>query len=88
MVSRSQRIVREISLIRAALKQKGYHLQKQPRQAVWVISCNNGKAYRLTYQPAPISAWSLHPPDSHASGLLGIIDRTLSNQPTSDEKIV
>jgi hypothetical protein len=79
-VSRGQHIVEEIKLIRSVLVQQGSRLQKQPKQAVWVIHLPNGKSYRLTYQPAPISAWSLHPPDSKASCLLGLIDRALNNQ--------
>lgn len=79
-MSRGQRVAQEISLIRTALAQQGDRLQKQPKQAVWVIHLHNGKSYRLTYQPAPISAWSLHPPDSDASRLLGVIDRTLNSR--------
>lgn len=79
-MSRGQHIVEEIKLIRSALVQQGNRLQKQPKQAVWVVHLGNGKSYRLTYQPAPISAWSLHPPDSEASRLLGMIDRALSHQ--------
>lgn len=79
-MSRGQRIAQEVSLIRSALAEHGYRLQKQPRQAVWVIHFTNDKSYKLTYQPSPINAWSLHPPDRNASHLLGIIDRTLNNQ--------
>ena len=81
-MSRGQRILQEIRLIRAAFAQQGYRMQKQPKQAVWVIRLKD-KSYRLTYQPTPISAWSLHPPDSEASRLLGMIDRTLNTPSTS-----
>ncbi len=77
-MSQGQRIIEQIKLIRSALIQQGDRIQKLPRQAVWLIH-HNGKSYRLTYQPAPIAAWSLHPPDSNASQLLGIIDRALNN---------
>lgn len=78
-MSRGQRILQEIRLIRAAFAHQGYRMQKQPKQAVWVIRLKD-KSYRLTYQPAPVSAWSLHPSDREASRLLGIIDRTLNIQ--------
>lgn len=79
-MSRGQQVAQEVSLIRAALVEQGYRLQKQPRQAVWVIHLTNDKSYKLTYQPAPFNAWLLHPPDREASHLLGIIDRTLNNR--------
>jgi len=55
-MSRGQRVAQEISLIRSALAQQGDRLQKQPKQAVWVIHLHSGKSYRLTYQPIPVSA--------------------------------
>lgn len=84
-MNRGQRIAAEINCIRVAMKKQGYRIQKQPKQAVWVIYLNNGKSYRLTYQPAPINAWSLHPPDREASRLLGMIQRVLVNQSNSNE---
>jgi hypothetical protein len=78
-VSQGQRVAQEIRLIRSALVECGYRLQKQPRQAIWIIHLNNGTTYHLSYQLAPINAWSIHPPDRDASRLLGIIDRALSN---------
>lgn len=87
-MSRGQRVLQEINLIRSALGQQGYRLQKQPRQAVWVIHLSDGKSYRLTYQPDPINAWSLHPPDSEASQLLGIIERALNPQSTTSRSRV
>ena len=74
----------DIKLIRAAITEQGDRLQKLPRQAVWVIHRQNGKSYRLTYQPAPLSAWALHPPDSEASQLLGVIDRALQSADPED----
>lgn len=74
----------DINLIRAAITEQGDRLQKLPRQAVWVIHRPNGKSYRLTYQPAPLSGWAIHPPDSDASHLLGVIDRAL--HPPDQEK--
>ena len=79
-MSRGQQVAQEINLIRNALAQQGDRLQKQPKQAVWIIYLHSGKSYRLAYQPAPINAWSLHPPDSDASRLLGVIDRALNSQ--------
>lgn len=79
-MSQGQRIAQEISFIRSALAEQGYRLQKQHRQAVWVIHLNDDKTYRPTYQPAPISAWSIDSPDREASHLLGIIDHALSYQ--------
>jgi hypothetical protein len=70
----------DIKRIRAVLAMPGqgsYRLQKLPRQAVWLVHCRNSKAYRLTFQPAPINAWTLHPPDREASELLGKIEQAL-----------
>ncbi|PSR18779.1 hypothetical protein C8255_05540 [filamentous cyanobacterium CCP3] len=70
----------DIKRIRAALATPGqgsYRLQKLPRQAVWLVHCRNSKTYRLTFQPAPINAWTLHPPDREASELLGKIEQAL-----------
>ena len=77
-MSQGKKVAAEIELIRAALAKQGDRLQKLPKQAIWIVHRHNGKSYRLTYQPAPISTWALHPPDSEASHLLGIIDRTLN----------
>ncbi|NEP19808.1 MAG: hypothetical protein F6J97_23465 [Leptolyngbya sp. SIO4C1] len=88
-MSRGQKVAAEIELIRAALAEEGDRLQKLPKQATWIIHRHNGKPYRLTYQPAPISAWALHPPDSEASYLLGVIDRVLheSSSAHQDETV-
>ena len=79
-MSQGHRIMADIKRIRAALAEPGqgsYRLQKLPRQAVWLVHCRNNKAYRLTFQPAPINAWTLHPPDRDASELLGKIEQAL-----------
>ena len=79
-MSQGHRIMADIKRIRAVLATPGqgsYRLQKLPRQAVWLVHCRNNKAYRLTFQPAPINAWILHPPDRDASELLGKIEQAL-----------
>ena len=70
----------DIKRIRAALATPGqgsYRVQKLPRQAVWLLHGRSGKTYRLTFQPAPINAWALHPPDRGAAELLGKIEQAL-----------
>jgi hypothetical protein len=90
-VIRRQRIVQKIALIRTALKQHGYSLRKQPRQAVWTIQVSPTKQYRLTYQSSPIAAWFLHPTGNDLDRLevLNIVQNTL-NQHSSDipEKVL
>lgn len=79
-MSQGHRIMADIKRIRAALAEPGQgssRLQKLPRQAVWLVHCRNSKTYRLTFQPAPINAWTLHPPDREASELLGKIEQAL-----------
>ena len=79
-MSQGHRIMADIKHIRAALATPGqgsYRLQKLPRQAVWLVHGRNSKTYRLTFQPAPINAWTLHPPDREASELLGKIEQAL-----------
>lgn len=79
-MSQGHRIMADIKRIRATLAEPGqgsYRLQKLPRQAVWLVHCRNNKAYRLTFQPGPINAWTLHPPDREASELLGKIEQAL-----------
>lgn len=83
-MSQGRQILADIKLIRAAITEQGDRLQKLPRQAVWVIHRPSGKSYRLTYQPAPLSGWAIHPPDSDASYLLGVIDRAL-HPPTATD---
>ena len=83
-MSQGRQILADIKLIRAAITEQGDRLQKLPRQAVWVIHRPSGKSYRLIYQPAPLSGWAIHPPDSDASHLLGVIDRALHPSTATD----
>jgi hypothetical protein len=79
-MSQGHRIMADIKRIRAVLATPGqgsYRLQKLPRQAVWLVHYRTSKTYRLTFQPAPINAWTLHPPDRDASELLGKIEQAL-----------
>ena len=77
------RVATDIAAIRTALKKRGYKLQKQPKQAVWSICVTPNVCYKLTYQPAPISAWVLHPQsdEPNRQSLLDIIQNTLAKQP-------
>jgi hypothetical protein len=79
-----RRIAQEIDAIRAALKRCGYRTRKQPKQAAWAVYVTDDKFYLLTYQPAPISAWVLHPQDNNTSRntLENIIQTALTKQPT------
>jgi hypothetical protein len=78
-----RRIAEEIAVIRTALKRRGYRVRKQPKQAAWAVYATEEKFYLLTFQPAPISAWVLHPQDNDASGdtLSNLIQRALTQQP-------
>jgi hypothetical protein len=78
-----RRIAQEIDAIRTALKRRGYRVRKQPKQAAWAVYITDDKFYLLTYQPAPISAWVLHPQDNDTSRdtLLTIIQRALTQKP-------
>lgn len=90
-MSQGHQIMADIKRIRAALATPGqgsYRLQKLPRQAVWLVYGRSGKTYRLTFQPAPINAWTLHPPDREASELLGKIEQALRSSATSAEESV
>ncbi|MBD1916276.1 MULTISPECIES: hypothetical protein [Cyanophyceae] len=85
-MSQGYRIMADIKHIQAALATLGqgsYRLQKLPRQAVWLVHGRNSKTYRLTFQPAPINAWTLHPPDREASELLGKIEQALRSSAAS-----
>jgi hypothetical protein len=77
-----RRIAQEIDAIRTALKRRGYRVRKQPKQAAWAVYVSNDKFYLLTYQPAPISAWVLHPQDNDSTRdtLSTIIQRALTQQ--------
>ena len=90
-MGQGHRIMTDIKRIRAALATSGqgsYRLQKLPRQAVWLVHGRSGKTYRLTFQPAPINAWTLHPPDREAAELLGKIEQALRSSAASDGKSV
>jgi hypothetical protein len=80
-----RRIAQEIDAIRTALKRRGYRVRKQAKQAAWAVYVTDDKFYLLTYQPAPISAWVLHPQDNDASRdtLSTIIQRALTQQPAT-----
>ncbi len=58
------RVATDIAAIKAALHQRGYRLRKQPKQPAWKVIITPEIFYTLTYQPAPISAWVLHPQDN------------------------
>lgn len=58
-----RRISQEIDAIKDVLKRRGYRIRKQPLQAAWAVYLTSDKFYLLTYQPAPIRAWVLHPQD-------------------------
>jgi hypothetical protein len=83
-----RRIVQEIEIIRAALKRRGYHIRKQPKQAAWAVYVTDDKFYLLTYQPAPISAWVLHPQDNDSTRatLSNLIQRALTKQPAGNTR--
>jgi hypothetical protein len=78
-----RRIAEEIAVIRTALKRRGYRIRKQAKQAAWAVYVTDDKFYLLTYQPAAISTWVLHPQDNDASGdtLSTIIQRALTQKP-------
>ncbi|HEY9650220.1 MAG TPA: hypothetical protein V6C95_06130 [Coleofasciculaceae cyanobacterium] len=89
--SEALRVATDIVAIKTALKKHGYTIRKQPRQATWAITPlspsltrgETGGCYKLTYQPAPISAWVLHPQNDNPNRqtLLNIIHSTLVLQP-------
>ncbi len=81
----AKRVATDIAAIRAALKKRGYTVRKQPKQAAWSVSVSPNESYLLTYQPAPISAWVLHPQsdEPNRQRLLTIIQKALAKQPTS-----
>ncbi len=63
-------------------------VRKQPQQAAWAVYVTDDKFYLLTYQPAPINAWVLHPQDNDTSGdtLSKIIQRALTKQPATNTR--
>jgi hypothetical protein len=58
------RVAQEVDVIRTALRKRGYHIRKRPKQAAWIIYATQENFYILTYQPAPISSWVLYPQNS------------------------
>ncbi|MCA1993221.1 MAG: hypothetical protein LDL41_14465 [Coleofasciculus sp. S288] len=79
------RVATDIAAIRTALKKRGYKVRKQPKQAGWKVFITPDESYLLTYQPAPISAWVLHPQNDspNRQKLLTIIQTALTKQPTT-----
>jgi hypothetical protein len=77
------RVASDVAAIRAALHQRGYQLRKQPKQPVWKVIITPDRFYTLTYQPAPISAWVLHPQnnDTRYQTIETIIQHAIKNQP-------
>ncbi|HEY9669705.1 MAG TPA: hypothetical protein V6C91_23025 [Coleofasciculaceae cyanobacterium] len=82
----AQRVASDVAAIRAALHQRGYQLRKRPKQPVWKVIVTPDHFYTLTYQPAPISAWVLHPQDNdtRCNTIETIIQRALKKQPADN----
>jgi hypothetical protein len=80
------RVATDITAIKAALHQRGYRLRKQPKQLVWKVIITPERFYTLTYQPAPISAWVLHPQDNDTrrQAIETIIQRAIKKQPANN----
>jgi hypothetical protein len=81
----ARRVATDIAAIKAALYQRGYRLRKQPKQPVWKVIIAPEHFYKLTYQPAPISAWVLHPQnnDTRCQVLEAIIQNAIKKQPVN-----
>ena len=81
----AQRVATDIAAIKTALYQRGYRLRKRPKQPVWKVIITPDHFYTLTYQPAPISAWVLHPQDNdiRRHTLETIIQSALKKQPAN-----
>ena len=79
------RVATDIAAIRAALHQRGYRIRKQPKQPVWKVIITPDHFYKLTYQPAPISAWVLHPQnnDTRRHAIETIIEDAIKKQSAS-----
>jgi hypothetical protein len=63
MNSEGHRVAAEIQRIQTALHQVGFRTRKQPKQPIWIITALDAQSYRLSFQPAPIRGWVLHPID-------------------------
>ena len=79
------RVASEIAAIRVAVKKLGYRIQKRPKQPAWTVYITDvqggsPRPYLLTYQPAPISAWVIHPQnkDTISQTLENIIQRAIT----------
>jgi hypothetical protein len=82
------RVATDIAAIKTALYQRGYRLRKQPKQPVWKVIITPEIFYTLTYQPAPISAWVLHPQDNdiRRQAIETIIQSAIKKQPASQTR--
>ena len=82
------RVAKDIAAIKAALHQRGYQLRKQPKQPVWKVIIAPDHFYTLTYQPAPISAWVLHPQDNDTRrhALENIVQSAIKKQPANSKR--
>jgi hypothetical protein len=82
------RVATDIAAIKTALHQRGYRLRKQPKQPVWKVIITPDRFYKLTYQPAPVSAWVLHPQDNdiRSQALETIIQSAIKKQPASQTR--
>jgi hypothetical protein len=80
------RVASDVAAIKAALHQSGYRLRKQPKQPVWKVIITPEYFYKLTYQPAPISDWVLHPQDNDTrrNAIENIIQRAIKQQPAGN----
>lgn len=89
----AHRVATDTAAIKSALQQQGYTTRKRPKQAAWTIIPLNQRGtgrkpqecYLLTYQPAPVSTWILHPQtnEPHRQTLLTLIHTALAKQPTT-----
>jgi len=81
----AHRVATDVAAIKAALHQRGYQLRKLPKQPVWKVILTPDRFYTLTYQPAPISAWVLHPQnnDTRRQAIETIIQRAIKDQPAN-----
>ncbi len=82
------RVATDIAVIKTALHQRGYRLRKQPKQPVWKVIITPDRFYTLTYQPAPVSAWVLHPQDNDTRRhtIETIIQRAIKKQPAGTRR--
>ncbi len=76
------RVAQELAVIRTALRKRGYHMRKRPKQAAWSIYNTDNYFCLLTYQPAPVGSWVLYPQndDRDRQSIETIIQRTLAKR--------